>query len=460
MKKAKFWIVFLILGVVLSSVSAATVEQIVEEAKENSPSYQNVLLSYQNGLLSVQMLEEEDKVGVTVSATVNPLVGSGTNYEGLSVDPSVIVTLPNDGNTTISGGVAVDTQYKDGETSVSGNVGVSHTFDFNAYDSSNADALNYASTKYSTELSYKRSELNFEKSVLSAISQILSLENSLRQSEFNVEKQQKALDKLDALGTYSTSSPTYINAQNVQTSYQQSLESLQEQYSNLLTSYKTLTGLDWDGVEVGEAPELELVTSADGNTSVLIESLSAQSSEETYKKTVALSNTSSLKTGLNVSANTDSNYNLSGSVSYNSNNWNVSVSPSVSIDSSGDVTPQVTISGSWSNGTSSNTSVNTALNNAKMAANSYLEALSSYNENAASYALQILQYSNKKSQAQSELAYKKTLLDNEQTLYDLGLTTEDSLRSAELDYENEECEWKQLVLEGLSLKCDLEIFAL
>ena len=460
MKKAKFWILFLILCVALSSVSAATVNQIIEEAKKNSPSYQNVLLSYQNGLLSVQALEEKDKVGVSVNATVNPLVNSGTEAEGLSVDPSVTVTLPNDGNTTITGGLTVDTTYKDGTTSVSGSVGVSHTFDFNAYDSSNADALNYTSTKYSTEMSYKSSELNFEKSVLSTISQILSMESSLAQSEFNVEKQQKALDKLDALGTYSTTSPTYINAVNVLTSYQQSLDSLKDQYNNLLTSYKTLTGLDWDGVEVGEAPELELVTSEDGNTSVLIQYLSAQSSEEDYKKTVALSNTSSLKTSLSVNANTDNFYNLSGSLSYNSNNWNVSVTPSVSIDSSGDVTPQVTISGSWNNGTSSNNSVNSALNSAKMATNSYLEALSSYNESVASYTLQILQYNNKKTQAESELAYKKTLLENEQTLYDLGLSTEDSLRSAQLDHESAECEWKQLVIEGLSLKCDLEIFAL
>lgn len=459
MKKRRLTIAVLIFCFVLSNVGATTIDEILEEAKKNSPSYQNVVLTYENGLLSVQALEEEDKVGVAVSATVRPLVNAGTDMISLMASPSVSVTLPNDGSTKISAGVTVDTQYKDGTTSVSGTAGVSHTFEFNAYDSSNADTLNYTSTKYSTELAYKRSQLNFEKSVLSAISQILSMENSLLQSEYNVEKQQAALDKLDALGTYSTTSANYVSVQNTLASYQMSLEALKEQYNNLLASYKTLTGLDWDGVEVGDAPDLELITYEDGNTSVKIDALSVQSSEENYKKALSQLNMSSLYTSLDVDASSNNSYNISGTVTYSANNWNVSVSPSLSI-SSGDLTPQVTITGSWKNSTSSTSSVNTALNNAKMAANSYLETLSSYNESVASYSLQILQYENKKTQAEAELAYKKSLLDNEQALYDLGLSTSDSLQSAQLSYETAQSEWKQLVLEGLSLQCDLEIFAL
>ena len=459
MKKCRLVVTLLIFCVALSSVGATTIDEIIEAAKNYSVSYQNVLLSYSNGLMSIEALEKEKTVGVSVEATVNPLVGAGTDEMGISASPSVSITLPDD-DTTITGSLSVATKYNGNDTTVSGNVGVSHTFDFNAYDSTYADNLSYLSTKYSTEMSYKSAELNFEKSVLSMVSQILSMESSLLQSKYNVEKQQAALDKLDALGTYSEDSPTYISAQNVLTSYEQSLGALQDQYNSLLVSYTAMTGLDWDGVEVGEAPELELVTSADGNTSVLIEELSVQSSEENYKKALSQANKSSLYTSLNLNANTSSNYNISGSVGYTGNNWNVSVTPSVTISSSGDVTPQVTITGSWKNSTSSNPSVNTALNNAKMAANSYLETLSSYNESVASYSLQILQYNNKKSQAQTELSYKKSLLENEQTLYDLGLSTSDSLHMAELNYESAQCEWEQVVLEGLSLQRDLEIFAL
>lgn len=459
MKKNRLLIILLVFLTVLPQLGAATIDEIVEGAKNSSPSYQNYVLTYENGLLNVASLEEEDRITVSVDTTVNPLMNSGTDEVGISVEPSVTVTLPNDGKTTITGGTSLSTRYRDGKTSISGEAGVSHTFDFSGYDSDNADNLQYTSTKYSTELTYKRAQLSFRKSVLNTISQVLSMENSISQSEYSVEKQQKALDKLNALGTYSTSSATYINTQNMLSTYQQSLEALKEQYSNLLSSYKTLTGLDWDGVEVGDAPELELVTYENGNTSVLIESLSSESSGESYRKMLAEANRSSLSTKLAVGA-ASSNYTVSGSVAYNSNNWSVSVTPSISITSSGKATPYVTIAGHWDNSTSSDSAVNSALNSAKMAANDYMEALSTYNQNAASYTLQILEYNNKKAEKKAELEYQEKLLANEQTLYSLGLSTADSLKGAELSYEAAETEWKLVVIEGLSLQCDLDIFAL
>ena len=158
MKKNRLLIVFLVLLCLLPSLGAKTLDEIIEAAEKASPSYQNVLLTYQNGLLSISTLEEEDKVGVSVSATVDPLAdiydksSSSDEYDemvdtatiskltsassdddsnrGITVSPSVTVTLPNDGNTKISGGATISSRYNDGKTSVSGNVGVSHTFDF------------------------------------------------------------------------------------------------------------------------------------------------------------------------------------------------------------------------------------------------------------------------------------------------------------------------------------------
>ena len=459
MKKNRLLIILIVFLTVLPSLGAVTIDEIVEGAKNNSPSYQNYVLTYENGLLNVASLEEDDKVTVSVDTTVNPLLNSGTDEVGISIEPSVTVTLPNDGKTRITGGTSLSTRYRDGNTSISGEAGVSHTFDFTGYNSDNADNLLYTSTKYSTEFTYKSAQLNFRKTVLSEISQIIGLENSISQSEYSVEKQQKALDKLDALGTYSTTSATYINTQNMLSTCQQSLEALKEQYSNLLSSYRILTGLEWEGVEVGDAPDLELVTYENGNTSVLIESLSAESSEENYRQVLAAANKSSLLTSLSVGA-ASSNYTLSGSLVYSSNNWNVSVTPSVNITSSGKATPYVTIAGHWDNSTSSNSTVNSALNSAKMAANDYMSALSTYNQNAASYTLQILEYNNKKAEKKAELEYQEKLLENEKTLYSLGLSTADSLKGAELSYQAAETEWKQLVIEGLSLQCDLDIFAL
>ena len=287
------------------------------------------------------------------------------------------------------------------------------------------------------------------------------MESTLKQAEFNLEKQQTAFDKLVALKTYSEESSVYISTVNTLTSLTNSLAASQEQYYRLITQYKTLTGLDWDGVEGLEAPTLSLTTYEDGNTEVLIQSLNVQSSEELYKKAVASANPSSLYGQLSFDIDSNKQITLSGSAKYSAKNWDVSVSPNLAISSSGTVTPSVTISGSWKNDNSTaDNSINKALNDAKTATNNYLETLSSYQEDSLSYSLQILQWNNNMAQAETDLQYKKTLLDNTQTLFDLGLETEANLKNAQLNYSLSQTDYSITVIEGLSLERDLAIFAL
>lgn len=484
MKKNRIIITLLMLTALLPPLSAATLDEILESAKASSLSYQNMLLTYQNGLLSIRELEEPDKVGIKVDAIVDPLYSSyaadnsemsetssistlsqtelyGTENYGISVSPSITVTLPNDGKTTITAGTSISTMYSDDSTKASGKLGVSHTFDFTGYSDDTSESLNYSSTRYSTERTHKMSELNFEKTVLSTISSILSAESSLKDAEFRLEKQQTAYDKLVALKSYSETSSVYMNTLNTLNSLKSSLEASKEQYNQLLMQYKTLTGLDWDTIEGLEAPSLTLKTYENGNTEVLIQSLNAGSSEETYKKTVALANPSSLTTSLSASLSSDLTLSVSGSAQYTAKNWNVSVSPSLDVTKSGKTTPGVTIKGSWSNDTSSSDrEISKALNNAQSAANSYLETLSEYQQNASGYALKILEWNSKLSQAETALEYKKTLLENTQALYDLGLETKENLKSAELDYSSSQTDYTLTIIEGLSLERDLAIFAL
>jgi len=455
MKKNRIFIIFLMMTVALFSINATTIEEILSSAKENSPSYQNVLLTYQNGLLNIAQLEEEDKVQVSVDANAN------TNDVALSVDPTVTVKLPNDGNTTIKGSASLSTQYDSGTTKIGGSLGVSHTFDFSGYTSDKAEDLSYMSTKYTTERNNKTSELSFEISVLSVISSILRTERSIQQDEFSVEKQETVYNKLVALKTYSEQSSVYVNTVNTLNSLKTSLEASKEQYNQLLLQYKTLTGLEWNGVEELEAPVLSLTTYEDGNTEVLLKSLSVQSSEESYKKAVSSANPSSLSTGLSLGIDANKKFTIGGTATYTAKNWNVSVTPSFDISSSGDVTPSVSISGHWNNDTSSSDrEINRALNDAKTATNNYVEALSSYQEEALSYALKILQWNNSLTQAETDMEYKKTLLDNMQALYDLGLETVENLKSAELNYSLSQIDYDLVIIEGLTLERNLEIFAL
>ncbi len=461
MKKTRIIFTLLIMLTALFSVNAATIDEILESAKNTSPSYQNIVLSYQNGLLNVAALEEDDKVIVEISATLDPLNENSAGGKGIAASPSISVTLPNDGSTRISGNASLSTAYKDGTTKASGGVGVSHTFDFTGYKDDTAENLDYTSTKYSTERTMKMSELNFEKSVLSMISSILSAESSIESARFDVEKKQKTYDKLVALKTYSEESSVYVSTVNALTSSKNTLDAAEKQYESLLEQYKTLTGLEWNGVDGLEAPQLTLTTYENGNTEVLIESLKVETSEDSYKRTVASYNPSSLSTSFDASIDSDKTTGLSATAQYNAKGWSVSVSPSLRISSSGTLTPGVAITGSWKNNTDDgDKEINKALNNAKSAENSYLEKLSSYQQDITKYTLEILQWNNKLSQSETDLEYKKTLLDNAVALYELGLNTEEDKKSAELNYNLSLVSYNQTVIEGLSLERDLAIFAL
>ena len=71
MKKA--FLVIVVSLFALSSVFSVSLDEIINGAKELSPTYQNVILSYENSLINIRSLERKDKVGVSVSASVNPL---------------------------------------------------------------------------------------------------------------------------------------------------------------------------------------------------------------------------------------------------------------------------------------------------------------------------------------------------------------------------------------------------
>ena len=213
---------------------------------------------------------------------------------------------------------------------------------------------------------------------------------------------------------------------------------------------------------MGEPPVLTLTTYENGNTEVMIESLNAESSEESYKSTLASSKPSKFVTSLSLSAS-NSKYDISGSLQYAGNNWSITAKPGVSISSDGSTTQSITLAGSWKNNGASNTSesaLNSALNNAKVAANNYLEALSTYEENATSYALEIVEWNTKLSQSKADLEYKETLLESAQALYELGLNTSEELESAQLEYSLSKTDYDKVIIEGLSLERDLAIFAL
>ena len=470
MKKA--FLVIVVSLFALSSVFSVSLDEIINGAKELSPTYQNVILSYENSLINIRSLERKDKVGVSVSASVNPLyeenslLGSSVETKkGINTSSTATITLPNDGKTTISGEVGVKTLYDGSSTTTSLSLDASHTFDFTGYSSSTTDDLTLATTKYSTELSKATSELNFEKSVINTVSAILSYEKNIKKAQKSVDDQKSIIEKMETLGTYSKSSTTYINAVNVLNQLQSSLDSAQKQYENALKSFEKVSGMEWTGLDDIPEPVLDLKIYDNGNTSVLISSLKAEAAVENYKAEVAKLNPMNLSVSgkVNGTISDSSSTSISTSLSYTGDNWSISATPGLSITKDKTV-PSLTISGRWSNGGTMNTSDEDALsassNKMVSAENDYRDAFSSYFDEAQSLSLRILSWEAEYSNAKASLDYAKMMYENEKVMLEYGFSTEKDVRSAELSVISAEYDLKMTMLEGLSLERDLKIFAL
>lgn len=470
MKKA--FLVIVVSLFALSSVFSVSLDEIINGAKELSPTYQNVILSYENSLINIRSLERKDKVGVSVSASVNPLYeenslqgGSVETKKGINTSSTATITLPNDGKTTISGEVGVKTLYDGSSTTTSLSLDASHTFDFTGYSSSTTDDLTLATTKYSTELSKATSELNFEKSVINTVSAILSYEKNIKKAQKSVDDQKSTVEKMETLGTYSKSSTTYINAVNVLNQLQSSLDSAQKQYENALKSFEKVSGMEWTGLDDIPEPVLDLKIYDNGNTSVLISSLKAEAAVENYKAEVAKLNPMNLSVSgkVNGTISDSSSTSISTSLSYTGDNWSISATPGLSITKDKTV-PSLTISGRWSNGGTMNTNDEDALsassNKMVSAENDYRDAFSSYFDEAQSLSLRILSWEADYSNAKASLDYAKMMYENEKVMLEYGFSTEKDVRSAELSVISAEYDLKMTMLEGLSLERDLKIFAL
>ena len=474
MKKALLIIVVSLFA--LSSVFAVSLDDIINGAKELSPTYQNVILSYENSLINIRNLERKDKVGVAVSASVNPLYeekdmsgalmgGSVEAKKGINTSSTATVTLPNDGKTTIKGGVGVTSLYDGSSTATSLSLDASHTFDFTGYSSSTSDDLTLATTKYSTELSKSTSELNFEKSVINTVSAILSYEKNIKKAQKSLDDQKSIVEKMDTLGTYSKTSTTYINAVNALNQLQASLDAAEKQYENALKSFEKVSGMEWTGLDEIPEPVLDLKIYDNGNTSVLISSLKAEAAVESYKAEAAKLNPMNLSISGKVSGtiSDSSSTTISGSLSYTGDNWSLSATPGVTITKD-KTTPSLTIAGKWSNGgtisTSDEDTLTAASNKMISAQNDYRDALSSYFDEAQSLSLRVLSWEANYSNAKASLDYAKTVYENEKVMLEYGFSTEKDVKSAELNMISAEYDLKTTMLEGLSLERDLKIFAL
>ncbi len=470
----------------ISMLSAVTLEDAISSAQANNKTYQNQVVTYQKGLLTLEKMDLEDETAVNLGISVNPLLKTASvagvkglitdiNEYGMAITPTASVTL-SDKKTTIKGSMPYLVDYNGKVNSISPSIGASYTYDFNEYDDDVLSDLNYAISKYTTEYTYANAGISLKKNLISIISNILSIEMNIKDSEKKVRDTEKTLEDYKTLSSFSESSLTYITVVNALDNYNRLLSSYNEQLEIAKSSYRNLTGLDWSGLDYIPEPELSVSVLDKGNTQVMLQGLAVQQKEETYKKTAAgydvdlLSFDGKAEGNVNMlsdSGKTAGSLSISGSIGYSANSWSVSASPSFSWSfsnsSSAEFTPGLTIAATWTNDTkikSFELDKQDKLYDVTKAENDYSASQTNYVQQAQEYSTRISSWNMKKLQNDSNKSYLEAVYENKKALFEVGLATDKEVEDARFNLEKAGYEYDIMLLEGLSLQCDLEIFAL
>ena len=440
------------------TLCAAPYSDILSGAKANSITLKNAEISYRNALISVDKNSLEDEVQITVS-------GSAKVSPSLSVSPSVKVVLPNDGSTTIEAAVPVTLDYSDASLySASPSVTVKHLFDLTGYDKKAITDLSNSKSLLGSEQTYQNAVISFETTVLNSIKSLLAAEKNLATQKYTLAENEKSLNDRVALGQITEGSVTWQQLSNQIAISRNTIASLERQIENAKAQYKTLTGMEWDGVTDLPEPDLSFTVLPTGNTSVIMKQIDAEIAKanldaknvQLNPQAVSVSGSLSSVNSNNVLKTTNS-IDMNAGATYSQSNWSVGSSVGFSYNARDNKfdTPSLTISGNWQN---KNTTKKDelelqSLSNMVIAAeNSAQDELTSYIQSARTLELDIMQYEYTKIQTASNSDYLKAGLENVKALYEAGLATDAELKKAEFNVKMDEYDTMSVIIDGLLLQ--------
>ena len=467
-KKLTILTVLLACGSFLSAATAYST--ILSSAKANSPQMQNAELTYQNSLLTQQQNDLDDVVQVTVSSgTVsvlpadngfNPQTGRKTVNEDLSLEPSVEIVLPNDGQTTITASTGLGFEYGDKDYySVSPSVSAKHTFDLTGYDSDIAVSLSNSRTALQSEMTYRMAHLSFESQVLSSIKAILQAEQQLDEAKWNLSKAEKTLSDSLELGNMSEGSISYLQTVNQINLQKNSIAALEKQIATACEQYTTLTGLTWDGVDDLPSPDLTLNILPSGNTDVVLAGIDVEIATQNIEAKNASVSPSSIVVNGGVNGQISSSGKAiegSAGVTYNAGNWSIGTGFSASkVQGSNDLNPSLTFAGSWTNKTtkrSDDLELQKLNNDLISAQNDLTDARTEYVQSVQNLRLEILNYTYTLQNQDAQNSYLASNLEYLNRLYEAGLCSHDEIEDAQKELEWAEYDNTINIIDGLIIE--------
>ncbi len=468
------------------SLSSASVDEIIEKAKETSVEVQRYALDKKNTDYTVSLRNVEKELGIKVtsgevSATFDP--GTG-NYTFKTLGTGATFTLPNDGNTaiTVNPGLSSYTTNSNYYT-INPAVSASHTIQYGMNTDNRQNLLNDQSNLLST-YTYKNSIIQFENSILNQIKSLLTNEKSITETMKNIVVQQKRMSDTLVLGTLSKESVAFKELENTMNSLQGSLRTLlknqlllEDQYKELtsqpwnsairlgsalakvedvqtakLSSQELLELLSWEGIPSMGEPSLAFAPDPDGNTTVALKALSLKLAEEELKLEKAASTNKNLKIegGTKFSSSKFKKANPSSPLAFtdatsqaiegnvgaifsaNTYSFGGSFDGSFDLDNK-KFTPTLTVSGSWSNNPTQATKdleIQKLENSVLLAKISYNDAKREYLYSVSSLQSQVASWNQEYALLESTIAYNARVLEQQKALLEKGLTTQSNVDNA------------------------------
>ena len=468
----------------LSSVPALTLDEIINAANSVSYEVKNAELSHANSLLQIEESDIDDEALWSVEAAVTPLSSNDLSSDSFDIGTlNASVTLPNDGKTAISVSSPLAFGY-DGAFSISPGVRASHTFDFNYFDEDRITDLSNARSRISTERVYYSALYSFNQSVIAMVSNILTVERGIKSYEHSIRNAEREISNMLSLRSATEESISYKRAKLEADNLKRSLENYQDQYEKAKEQFKAATGLDWDGLEPFDLPSLNLSVMENGNSEVMEYSLDSEIARLSVEEKEKAMDPMSLLVGGGLGMGIK---NEKGKARYDSglegalkkwedtisadlsadlslSNWSLGASFSASspLDSL-ELTPKLTISGSWKNNTAleaDRLELERLRNSAVGAENDYLDSLTSYNIEGRTLENRILDFNFRMLNATQNEEYLRSVLEREKEYYGKGLIRIEDVEDAEFNLSDAEYETLITSLDGLSLYYDLLIYSL
>jgi hypothetical protein len=437
------------------SISAVTVEELLQQAQSASPQVKRYEINRENSLLSVSKMDVDDGIEWNVNlgtAKYFPLA-KGVSIAGeesmgtvFSYDPGFSVSFPAaDDEAVWSAGL--DTSLKvskssAGNISTTGTVtpraGVERKFDlgyvYDVKDLTRARQLLQIETTYQTNL------LNFQLNFLESLKSLMNQEINVEKASRALARSKASLEKAVILKTVSEGTPKYLDLQNSIEGQRISLENAEDKLGIAVSNFESKYGIKYQHPEVtvAEVPSIEAISG--GNSSVKLAEYQYQLASEALKNKTAEKTTlgvsGSLSSTLGLGKTVTGSMDVGSTLTYNtSKGWTATGN----IDLGWNIndmkfSPSITVAGKYvpsSKTESEQIEIRELEYDSLTAQMDWENALSSYLDDVVDMQSSLKNMDGTIRTALAALDYSERILENEQEKLGLGLVNQTDVDDAE-----------------------------